>query len=76
MYVLYYVMCFQLHPLADPGINYTSMKITRVGYTRLDTDSLFYHFCMTIVHEAKWLASTKKAGPSIRTQPVLPIFYL
>ena len=42
-------------------------NIARVGYT-LDTDLPFCHLCMTAVHEAKWLSSTKKARPSLPYQ--------
>ena len=42
-------------------------NIIRVGYT-LGTDLPFCHLCMTAVHEAKWLSSTKKARPSLPYQ--------
>ena len=51
------------------------MNLPRVGYTRLDNDSPFCHFCMTPVHETKWLANTKTARPSL-AYPSLPNFYL
>ena len=50
-------------PLDDSGIDCVCMNIKRVGYTRLESSLAFCHLCMTAVHEAKWLASTKKAGP-------------
>ena len=59
---------FLMASLTDPGIDHVHMNIPRVGYTRLDTDSPFCHLCMTAVHEAKWLASTKKDGLSLFTK--------
>ena len=65
--VLYHVICSQWHPLAEPDTS-----IPRVGYTRLDIDSPFCHFCMTAVHEAKWLVGTKKARPTHSLTIFLP----
>ena len=62
--VLYHVICSQWNPLASPGIDH-------VYEHSKGTDSLFSHICMTAMHEAKWLASTKKARLSL-SQPSLP----
>ena len=54
-------------PLANPGVNcvHKHSKGFAIGCTRLYTDLPFCHFCMTAMCEATWLASTKKAGPSL-----------
>ena len=62
--VLYHMVCSQWHFLANIGIDQGHTNITRIGYIRSDTDSPLFHLCMTAVYEAKYLASTKKAGPS------------
>ena len=60
-----HVICSQWHPLANPVMDCAKMNIPRVDYTRLETDLLFCQLCRTAVHEAKWLASIKKARPSL-----------
>ena len=64
-------MCSQWHSLANPGINRACMNISKIGYTRLDTNSLFCQLCMTAVHKAKWLANSKKVGQSLQHQAFL-----
>ena len=67
MYTVLFDM-FPMVPLADPGIDHMRMYIPRVGYscyTKLDTDSLFCHHCLTALYEIECLVSTKKAGLSL-----------
>ena len=63
------MICSQWHPLADLRIDQAHMNITKVDHTRLDTDSAFSLLCMTAVYEVKWIASTKKARPSLAQPP-------
>ena len=61
----------QLHLLANTGIDRVLMNNSWLDYTRIDTNSPFCHPSKTAELETKWLASNKKAGPSL-AHPIFP----